>query len=158
MARNVLNSTHTHSTLVHCIFTLSSEGLRCVFYLCVCIQAWLGARPPTIGSNAVIDNRRKGEGSAGQQAECADQSIQAMSGSRFTRNSPAQRNTLGFLSILISFLLSPPFFPRSVCHLSRENRSCRPVSSPFLLFNTPLPSPTLHSQDQYSICMYTRMK
>lgn len=44
--------------------------------LCARAPKCVTAFTPTLGSNTVIDNGRKGEGSADKEVECADWSIQ----------------------------------------------------------------------------------
>lgn len=156
--------------------------------VCVCIQVWLSAFPPTLASNTVIDNRRKGEGSADKEAECADQSInsdksseecglrQGCSESRYTINclawladqhSSVFISSLLLLPLLRLLLLSPsfhyfffaPLFFRGLSAIKAERIDFLILSFPsFLLFNTPLPLPTPRSPNQYSICMYTGIK
>lgn len=95
-----------------------------------CVSVWLSVFPPTLGSSAVIDNRRKGEGSADKEAKCADQSMQLTKGkesgmkggrgeARYAGKRPAQINQLVLLtSVPLFFLpsLFPPRFERPVHH------------------------------------------
>lgn len=55
---------------------------KCLVPTCFCIQMWLCAAPPTLGSNTVIENTCKGEGTVDNEAKCADKSIQRQKGAR----------------------------------------------------------------------------
>lgn len=130
----------------------------CVFPTCMCIQMWFSAFPPTLGSNTVIDNRCKGEGTADKEAKCADQSIQRQkecglrqgcreqiySTMHSLAQMPADQHSsvlfpfcsLSFLLPLFLFVFS--FFPEGCLQLKRRELILSSFLPPFLLFNTPL--------------------
>lgn len=89
--------------------------------LCACASKCVTAFTPTLGSNTVIDNSRKGEGSADKEVECADWSIQRQKQEGMWGKARVQRKelyhclTLLYLFLLFLSLRSPPF-KKAVCH------------------------------------------
>lgn len=154
----------------------------CVFYLCVCAFECVSVPlPPTLASNMVIDNRGKRWRFCRQRGwmcwpehpatkkiarsvgwgECAER-----------KEIYHKLNRLGLLTDtpLFYFFSSSLLLPLFLFSLLFFSEGCLPLKqgeliflippppTPLLLFNTPLPSPTPCSPNQYSIYMYAGIK